>query len=115
MSNFGNLPIHQKGQKPVKSKPMRNSAKNEDCLLRLDGCKNDKATVCLDHIRLFGIAGMAQKPHDAIATYGCAHCHAILDRVDTSGSWGFEDVLRALMLTLAAQIASGNITCRGDA
>ena len=113
--NLTGQPIHQKGQKPVKSKPMRNAARDQDCNLRLDGCRNDRATVVLCHLRMFGAAGMSQKPHDAIAVFGCAHCHAILDRADTSGTWGHADVLRALIHTLGSQIASGNITCRGDA
>ena len=113
--NLTGQPIYQKGQKPVKSKPMRNAARDKDCTLRLDGCRNDRATVVLCHLRMFGAAGMGQKPHDAIAVYGCASCHARLDRADTSGTWGYEDVLRALIHTLGDQIASGNITCRGDA
>lgn len=112
--NLMGLPPHQKGSKPVVSKPLRNAARGKDCTLRLDGCRNDTSTVVLCHLRMFGAAGMGQKPHDALAVFACAHCHAQLDRVDTSGTWGHGDVLRALIQTLSQQIASGNITVKGD-
>ena len=116
MNLMGKGPLGQKGAKPVRSKIMRNAARDKDCTLRLDGCRNDRATVVLCHLRMFGAAGMGQKPHDAIAVYGCAHCHAILDRVNQpEAPIGDGDILRALIHTLGDQIASGNITCRGDA
>ncbi|MBQ2263249.1 MAG: DUF1364 family protein [Loktanella sp.] len=112
--NLTGQSIYTKGSKPVVSKAMRNAARGKDCTLRLDGCRNDTSTVVLCHLRMFGAAGMGQKPHDALAVFGCASCHAKLDRADTSGTWGYEDVLRALILTLSQQIASGNITVKGD-
>ena len=95
------------------SKPVRDSARGEDCSLRLDCCNHNSETVCLCHIRAFGWAGMAQKPPDFLAVYACSACHDALDR-RSNAAWGWEDVLRALGETLMRLSAKGLLTLKGQ-
>ena len=121
-ARFGNLagrpPMGLKGDKPRRAKstaaPLRLAARDQTCTLRLPCCLPGTETVVLCHLRFFGWAGIAQKPHDILGVFACAACHDALDRRNalTSGLWGFEDVLRALGETLLRQIAAGNITTR---
>ncbi len=113
--NLTGQPIHQKGAKPIKAPALRNAARDESCTLRLPGCNGDTATTVLCHIRLFGWGGMSGKPHDFLACYGCANCHAILDANDPEGPCGYDDILRAMGETLARQFASGNLILKGTA
>jgi len=56
---------------------IRNSARGEDCSLRLaDNCQ-DGETVVLCHIGRN--RGMAIKCRDHFAVYGCSNCHDIID------------------------------------
>lgn len=104
----GRGPLGLKQDRPItrKRKPVgqcdaiRQSARGEPCTLRLIGtCNGDWTTTVFCHLRMFGAAGMGQKPADYAGVYGCSACHDALDRRDTSGLWGYEDVLRALMET----------------
>ena len=82
------------------------------CTLRLEGCCNGRMdTTVLAHLRVFGVAGMGQKPPDWCAVYACADCHDAIDRRNaaTSGLWGFEDLLRALIETQRRLWAAGLI------
>jgi hypothetical protein len=100
--NLTDRPIWQKGQTSKrKSKPLRDSAQGQGCTLRLDGCRNDTATVVLCHIRRGGGGGMSVKPPDWFAFYGCAHCHANESQA-TDG-----DLLRALRETLIRMHQAG--------
>lgn len=87
--------------KPGECHAIRQSARGEACTLRLPCCSGDPSTTILAHLRLFGAAGMGQKPADYAAVYACSRCHDALDKRDmmTAGQCGFEDVLRALMET----------------
>lgn len=85
--------------------PARQNAMGQDCQLRLPCCNWDTSTTVLCHLRMFGIAGMAQKPDDWCAVFGCSACHDALDGRSDSGLWGHEDVLRALIHTLKIQFA----------
>lgn len=105
-----NLAQHFKGPPQPKLKPFvslewRQSAKGKDCQLRLDGCRNDKDTTVLCHIRMFTWAGMGQKAHDFLAFYGCNHCHAKQERGEASA----EDMLLALGRTLTEHYREGRI------
>lgn len=73
----------------------RESAQGQDCTLRLPCCNHNPETTVLAHLRMFGWAGMAQKPPDFLGVYACSACHDALDR-RTSEDWGWDDVLRAL-------------------
>ena len=89
------------------SKSIRNSARGQPCTLRLPGCDGGGETTVLCHIRRFGWAGVAQKPHDFLAVYGCASCHALMDSRDPAAPCGDDDILRALGETLSSLYAAG--------
>lgn len=96
--------------KPGECHAIRQSARGETCTLRLPGvCNHDTATTILAHLRMFGAAGMGQKPADYAAVFACSRCHDTLDRRDmmTAGQCGTEDVLRALMETHRRLAAKG--------
>ena len=111
--NLTGQPIHQKAAKPVVSKLVRNASRNETCTLMIPGvCCGDPQRVVGCHLRLFTMAGMGQKPHDAFIVDACDRCHAAQeDRSQWSEvGIGFEDILRALMITQSRRIAQGLIT-----
>lgn len=113
MSNLLKQAPYQKGQKPEKSAPIRQASQDQTCTLMIPGiCEGQTSTVVGCHLRLFGIAGAAQKPDDIFIVDGCAKCHAILDDRSkwADAKFGWDDILRALMLTLKRRRASGLIT-----
>ena len=60
---------------------LRKLAKGQDCLIRVPGyCTFDPTTVVLCHYRLMGMSGIGFKSPDLFGAYGCAVCHAIVDR-----------------------------------
>lgn len=83
----------------------RKNARGKQCALRLPCCRWDTETTVLAHLRMFGAAGMAEKPDDWFAVFACRHCHDALDGRSDSGLWGYEDIVRALHLTLKQQFA----------
>ena len=96
------------------SQAVRDSARGEDCTLRLDCCNGNTETTVLAHIRAFGWAGMAQKPPDFLAVYACSACHDALDRRAKDAEWGWDDVLRALGETLMRLHAKGLLMLKGE-
>lgn len=112
MTNLASLPPLGLKQPPLISKAIRDSAKGETCTLRLGCCNHDPETTVLAHIRAFNVAGMGQKPPDWCAVYACFDCHNAIDgrNGETSGLWGFEDLLRALIETQRRMWAAGLIT-----
>lgn len=104
-------PLGQKTQNMV-APAIRKSAEGEDCTLRLSRCTYDPAQTIFAHLRFFGWAGMSQKPDDLLGVYTCKNCHDDLDN-RASGTWGFEDVLRALGETLMRMKAKGLIYVKG--
>jgi len=107
MSLAGFNPRGLKHQIPT-SHPLRQAARGERCTLRLWCCNHDPETTVLAHIRMFGWAGMAQKPPDFLAVFACSACHDALDRRHNGEAWGFDDLLRALGETLIRQNQLGN-------
>ena len=86
---------------------LRNLAQGRMCQLRIPGiCNRDPSTTVLAHLRIFGAAGMGQKPPDLVGVHACSSCHDALDgRTDPQGKiWPKEnrqeDILRALVRTL---------------
>ena len=68
----------------IKSKKIRESARGEDCTLRLGACSSNE-TVVLCHIGRR--RGMGLKCSDTFAIYSCSNCHDIIDgRVKTEFS-----------------------------
>lgn len=89
---------------------LRQNARGQTCTLRLDCCNHNPETTVLAHIRMFGWAGMAQKPDDLLGVFACSSCHDALDRRSCE-AWGFDDVLRAMGETLMRQKQAGVIKC----
>lgn len=63
-----------------KSQALRDSAKGEDCLIRLPGCPGDPEMTIWSHAPL-GAAGKggAMKALDLCGAYGCTYCDAVVD------------------------------------
>lgn len=109
LMNRGPLGLRAPKNASLKGSRMRMAARGENCTLRLTGvCNHDPATTVLAHIRMFGWAGMAQKPPDFLGVFACSCCHDALDRRNNGEAWGFDDLLRALGETLIRQHALGN-------
>lgn len=64
-----------------KSSPIRKSARNEECTIRLPMvCNYDTATTVLCHSNeLADGKGMGLKAPDTRAAYGCSACHDVVD------------------------------------
>lgn len=115
--NLTGQAIYEKGQKPAVSKVIRNASRNETCTLMIPGvCTHDIEQTAGDHMRFFGIAGAAQKPDDIFILDGCSACHRILDSRDkwAEAKLGWDDVLRAFMMTLQRRRAAGLIALAGE-
>lgn len=97
--------------KPLASRAVRQSARDQSCTLRLAGCLPGNETVVLAHVR--GVwCGIGQKPTDCVAVYACAACHDRLDgrAGDRPDGW---DVVRAMAETLGRMTASGLLWMKG--
>lgn len=108
--NLTAQPVRQKRPQFV-SPSLRASAKGQPCTLRLGCCNGDWDTTVLAHLRYFGWAGVAQKPHDWLAVLACSSCHDAIDRRDWS-QHGYEDLLRALGETLTAHFEAGRMVMK---
>ncbi|MCF6442043.1 DUF1364 domain-containing protein [Pseudoalteromonas luteoviolacea] len=63
----------------LKSKKLRNSAKGQECQVRIPGvCNGNPETVVLAHVGKG--SGMGQKCDDIHATFCCSACHDEIDR-----------------------------------
>lgn len=61
----------------TKNKKITQSAKGEDCQVRLEGvCNFNPETTVFAHI---GGGGMARKAHDIHGAYCCSSCHDAID------------------------------------
>lgn len=100
--------------KPKKgvSDPIRESARGEDCALRLDCCNFNPETTSFAHLRFFNWAGIGQKVKDILGVYACSDCHDAIDG-RSKASWGFDDLLRALGETLIKLHNKGLIKMKG--
>ena len=94
------------------SKPVRDSARGEECTLRLGCCNGNPETTVFAHIRKFGWAGIAEKPADFLGLYACSACHDAFDG-RSRDPWGWEDVTRAHGETLLRLYAKGLLTVKG--
>lgn len=62
----------------VVSKKIRNSARGQDCALRIPGvCNFNPETTVLAHVGRN--RGMSIKCHDTMAVYACSSCHDQID------------------------------------
>lgn len=116
--NITGRPIYQKGQKPQKSKPLRDASKGAECELAIPGvCCNDPSRVVGCHVSIPGFAaGMAQKNDDLFLIDGCDCCHAVFDSRDKFAESPIDwlDVLRAMMRSQSRRKAAGLISVRGN-
>jgi len=115
--NLTGQPIYQKGRKPAVVPAVRRDARDRECTLKIPGvCCHDNARTVGNHIRLFGIAGGAQKPDDVFLLDACDKCHAVFDSRDkwAASALGWEDVLCAFMVTVRNRRAAGLIKLKGE-
>lgn len=62
----------------LKSKKLRNSARGQDCMVRIPGvCNFNPETTVLAHVGEGG--GMGQKADDIEAAFCCSNCHDAID------------------------------------
>lgn len=88
----------------IKSKKLRDSARGQDCTLRLVGiCNFNPETTVLCHIGTN--AGIGTKSGDNMAVFGCSSCHNEID-TKAKGFYG-ADIIRALGETQQIWIDSG--------
>jgi hypothetical protein len=92
----------------MKSKKIRDSARDEDCTLRLDGCRNNTETTVGCHAPGTGMKGVGMKAPDIFIMYGCDHCHSIIDG-RKKGDWNFKDIVRAMAETQIKLVEKGLI------
>jgi hypothetical protein len=65
---------------PIVSEKIRNSARAQDCTVRLPGvCNFNPETTVFAHLRMAGITGGGQKAHDLHGAYACNACHDHID------------------------------------
>jgi hypothetical protein len=67
-------------ENPVRSEKLRQSAKGEDCLVRIPGCPFDPAQTIWSHYRgSAGGKGGSIKATDIAGAYACTYCDAVYD------------------------------------
>jgi hypothetical protein len=97
------------------STAIRNASAGKECTLRIPGvCRCDPAYTVGAHLRIFNLAGMAQKPDDIFIVDGCDRCHDALDRRGSAAGITAEDILMAFIFTLRRRRAAGLITLKGE-
>lgn len=83
------------------------SARGENCLIRLPCCNNNPETTVGCHYRMSGFSGMGFKPPDWLMAFGCSACHAWVDtHKDLETVVAF---LQAVVRTIDRQIEKGLI------
>jgi hypothetical protein len=64
----------------IRSKKLRDSARDEDCTFQIAGvCNNNPETMILAHLPNES-HGMGIKSTDLSSAYCCANCHDVIDR-----------------------------------
>lgn len=81
----------------IASKKLRDSARGQDCTLRLEGCRFNPEYTVLCHLPV-GQRGIGLKTPDVFACFGCDNCHSIIDG-RMPGEFTHADLLRALAET----------------
>lgn len=97
----------------IRSKKITQSAKGENCTLRIGGvCNHNSETTIFAHLK--GNKGTGTKNHDLFGIYCCSSCHDFLDDrhtlpIEAHHGW---DVLRALQETQLKLVAKNLITIK---
>lgn len=90
----------------IRSKKVKDSARGEDCALRLVGiCSFNPEQTVLCHVGKMG--GRGFKCDDTFSVYGCFNCHQEIDGVNRRELAG--DILRAVEETQHKLIEKGLI------
>lgn len=91
------------------SKKIRNSARGQQCQVRIPGvCNRNPETVVLAHVGKG--SGMGQKCDDIHATYACSACHDAIDgrvRVNTpqvTRLYAYDGMVRTQKLLLEQEL-----------
>lgn len=89
----------------VTSKKIRNSARGQECQVRIPGvCNHNSETVVLAHVGRG--SGVGQKCDDIHATYACSACHDVIDGRHRQGerseimNYAYEGMVRTQKLML---------------
>lgn len=98
----------------IRSKKITQSAKGEDCTLRIPTvCNGNTTTTIFAHIP--GNKGTATKNHDIFGVYCCSACHDWMDRRIPESMYHFpsklryKEILRALQETQLKLVNKGLI------
>jgi hypothetical protein len=92
---------------------LRAFARNQPCDVRLPCCVDGPGheTTVAAHLRIYGSAGMGQKPPDTLSVHACRACHDAIDgRVPIDIEDRAEVLLRALVRTTVRRHRAGK--CR---
>ncbi len=91
------------------SKKIRNSARGQQCLVRIHGvCNGNSETVVLAHVGRG--SGMGQKCDDIHAAYACSSCHDAIDGRTPAGDprfirlYAYEGMIRTQKLLLEQEL-----------
>jgi len=88
--------------KPIRlrSKKILDSARGEDCQIRMPGvCNNNPETTVACHLNG---GGMGTKHSDIFIAYGCSDCHAFVDS-ETQGHVEIEDAYNFFQAIFSTQ------------
>lgn len=98
----------------IVSKKLRDSARGQDCAVRIPGtCNFNPETTVLAHLPC-GQKGIGMKGLDTVAVYACSACHDAIDGRG-AGSIDWRDMLRAVAETHLALMSAGILTVKGKA
>lgn len=98
---------------PVRSKRLRDSARDEQCTLNIVGhCNYDPSTTVLAHLDSEG-KGMALKSPDYAAAFACGGCHTALDQHLIPEAERHWYALRGMLRTWSRWIDMGLISIKG--
>jgi hypothetical protein len=97
----------------VVSQRLRDSARGQDCTLRLTGiCNHDPETTVLAHLPS-PVSGMGTKSDDWHGVFACSACHAALDQHDYDPRDIDRNMLVALQRTQKIWFETGLLTIGG--
>lgn len=97
----------------IVSKKLRDSARGQECTVRLPGiCNWNPETTVLAHLPC-GTRGVGMKGIDTVAVYACSSCHDAIDGRTKGAEIDWEDMPRAIAETHEALIRAGIMTIKG--
>jgi len=94
------------------STKLRESARGQDCTLRIPGiCNFNPETTVLAHLPC-GHKGVGMKSPDVMAVFSCSHCHTFIDS-QRFAELTAKHILQALAETQMYWVQKGLITVKG--